>query len=125
MLFISKLDGRLSCSEHDPCGPEPLEPGEIREFVPEHAGMYPGKASTTDEASETSAPSSGPAGSPSVVKRDYSPVSSYGEEDSMERDEIERVRITEGPDEHGEEGEESPVESRYTRGKTLNVTVSV
>ncbi|KAG8439398.1 hypothetical protein GDO86_005564 [Hymenochirus boettgeri] len=32
MLFISKLDGRLSCTEHDPCGPHPLEPGEIREF---------------------------------------------------------------------------------------------
>uniref|UniRef100_A0A4W5NXJ8 Nuclear receptor binding SET domain protein 1b n=1 Tax=Hucho hucho TaxID=62062 RepID=A0A4W5NXJ8_9TELE len=31
MLFISKLDGRLSCSEHDPCGPDPLEPGEIRD----------------------------------------------------------------------------------------------
>uniref|UniRef100_A0A4W6DLZ3 Histone-lysine N-methyltransferase, H3 lysine-36 specific n=1 Tax=Lates calcarifer TaxID=8187 RepID=A0A4W6DLZ3_LATCA len=31
LLFISKLDGKLSCSEHDPCGPEPLEPGEIRE----------------------------------------------------------------------------------------------
>ncbi|XP_029439983.1 histone-lysine N-methyltransferase, H3 lysine-36 and H4 lysine-20 specific [Rhinatrema bivittatum] len=34
MLFISKLDGRLSCTEHDPCGPHPLEPGEIREYVP-------------------------------------------------------------------------------------------
>lgn len=34
MLFISKLDGKLSCSEHDPCGPDPLEPGEIREFAP-------------------------------------------------------------------------------------------
>ncbi|XP_073211212.1 histone-lysine N-methyltransferase, H3 lysine-36 specific isoform X8 [Lepidochelys kempii] len=33
MLFISKLDGRLSCTEHDPCGPNPLEPGEIREYV--------------------------------------------------------------------------------------------
>uniref|UniRef100_A0AAR2IMB8 Nuclear receptor binding SET domain protein 1b n=1 Tax=Pygocentrus nattereri TaxID=42514 RepID=A0AAR2IMB8_PYGNA len=43
MLFISKLDGRLSCSEHDPCGPEPLEPGEIREYVPEHATAYPNK----------------------------------------------------------------------------------
>ncbi|XP_075065258.1 histone-lysine N-methyltransferase, H3 lysine-36 specific [Mixophyes fleayi] len=32
MLFISKLDGRLSCTEHDPCGPHPLEPGEIREI---------------------------------------------------------------------------------------------
>uniref|UniRef100_A0ABM5FKW3 Histone-lysine N-methyltransferase, H3 lysine-36 specific isoform X6 n=1 Tax=Pogona vitticeps TaxID=103695 RepID=A0ABM5FKW3_9SAUR len=31
MLFISKLDGRLSCTEHDPCGPHPLEPGEILE----------------------------------------------------------------------------------------------
>uniref|UniRef100_A0A671RPR7 Histone-lysine N-methyltransferase, H3 lysine-36 specific n=1 Tax=Sinocyclocheilus anshuiensis TaxID=1608454 RepID=A0A671RPR7_9TELE len=34
MLFISKLDGKLSCSDHDPCGPDPLEPGEIREYVP-------------------------------------------------------------------------------------------
>lgn len=34
MLFISKLDGKLSCSEHDPCGPDPLEPGEIREYIP-------------------------------------------------------------------------------------------
>ncbi|XP_056625113.1 histone-lysine N-methyltransferase, H3 lysine-36 specific [Triplophysa dalaica] len=34
MLFISKLDGKLSCSEHDPCGPDPLEPGEIREYMP-------------------------------------------------------------------------------------------
>ncbi|KAJ8015047.1 hypothetical protein DPEC_G00022080 [Dallia pectoralis] len=34
MLFISKIDGRLACNEHDPCGPEPLEPGEIREYVP-------------------------------------------------------------------------------------------
>uniref|UniRef100_A0A8C3U3T2 Histone-lysine N-methyltransferase, H3 lysine-36 specific n=1 Tax=Catharus ustulatus TaxID=91951 RepID=A0A8C3U3T2_CATUS len=35
MLFISKLDGRLCCTEHDPCGPHPLEPGEIREYPPE------------------------------------------------------------------------------------------
>ncbi|XP_069100621.1 histone-lysine N-methyltransferase, H3 lysine-36 specific-like isoform X1 [Pleurodeles waltl] len=35
MLFISKLDGRLSCTDHDPCGPYPLEPGEIREYIPE------------------------------------------------------------------------------------------
>ncbi|KAL0973739.1 hypothetical protein UPYG_G00210310 [Umbra pygmaea] len=34
LLFISKIDGRLACNEHDPCGPEPLEPGEIREYVP-------------------------------------------------------------------------------------------
>ncbi|XP_062332922.1 uncharacterized protein nsd1a [Osmerus eperlanus] len=42
MLFISKLDGRLSCSEHDPCGPEPLEPGEIREYVPSMTSLRPG-----------------------------------------------------------------------------------
>ncbi|CAB1324995.1 unnamed protein product [Coregonus sp. 'balchen'] len=34
LLFISKIDGRLACNDHDPCGPEPLEPGEIREYVP-------------------------------------------------------------------------------------------
>ena len=41
MLFISKLDGKLSCSEHDPCGPEPLEPGEIREYVPNMTSVRP------------------------------------------------------------------------------------
>uniref|UniRef100_A0AAQ5YQB9 Histone-lysine N-methyltransferase, H3 lysine-36 specific n=1 Tax=Amphiprion ocellaris TaxID=80972 RepID=A0AAQ5YQB9_AMPOC len=41
MLFISKLDGKLSCSEHDPCGPDPLEPGEIREYVPNVASVRP------------------------------------------------------------------------------------
>ncbi|XP_074529877.1 histone-lysine N-methyltransferase, H3 lysine-36 specific [Halichoeres trimaculatus] len=44
MLFISKLDGKLSCSEHDPCGPDPLEPGEIREYVPNMTSMRPGAA---------------------------------------------------------------------------------
>lgn len=42
MLFISKLDGKLSCSEHDPCGPDPLEPGEIREYVPGTNSARPG-----------------------------------------------------------------------------------
>ncbi|KAM5298845.1 histone-lysine N-methyltransferase, H3 lysine-36 specific isoform 2-T2 [Ctenodactylus gundi] len=41
MLFISKLDGRLSCTEHDPCGPNPLEPGEIREYVPPPVPLPP------------------------------------------------------------------------------------
>ncbi|EHB11362.1 Histone-lysine N-methyltransferase, H3 lysine-36 and H4 lysine-20 specific [Heterocephalus glaber] len=41
MLFISKLDGRLSCTEHDPCGPNPLEPGEIREYVPPSVPLPP------------------------------------------------------------------------------------
>ena len=39
LLFISKLDGKLCCSEHDPCGPEPLEPGEIREYKPPTSGL--------------------------------------------------------------------------------------
>lgn len=55
LLFISKLDGKLCCSEHDPCGPEPLEPGEIREYKPETSGLgmaviqagAPGAAATT------------------------------------------------------------------------------
>uniref|UniRef100_A0A665XBP7 Histone-lysine N-methyltransferase, H3 lysine-36 specific n=1 Tax=Echeneis naucrates TaxID=173247 RepID=A0A665XBP7_ECHNA len=42
LLFISKLDGKLSCSEHDPCGPEPLEPGEIREYIPEPRALTSG-----------------------------------------------------------------------------------
>ncbi|XP_037835007.1 histone-lysine N-methyltransferase, H3 lysine-36 specific isoform X2 [Kryptolebias marmoratus] len=42
LLFISKLDGKLCCSEHDPCGPEPLEPGEIREYAPESRALLPG-----------------------------------------------------------------------------------
>ncbi|KAM9795668.1 histone-lysine N-methyltransferase, H3 lysine-36 specific-like [Neosynchiropus ocellatus] len=41
MLFISKLDGKLSCSEHDPCGPDPLEPGEIREYSAEGISTEP------------------------------------------------------------------------------------
>ncbi|XP_030601999.1 histone-lysine N-methyltransferase, H3 lysine-36 and H4 lysine-20 specific isoform X2 [Archocentrus centrarchus] len=42
LLFISKLDGKLCCSEHDPCGPEPLEPGEIREYTPEPSALTSG-----------------------------------------------------------------------------------
>lgn len=42
LLFISRLDGKLCCSEHDPCGPEPLEPGEIREYMPNPRGLTPG-----------------------------------------------------------------------------------
>ncbi|KAG9265901.1 histone-lysine N-methyltransferase, H3 lysine-36 and H4 lysine-20 specific isoform X2 [Astyanax mexicanus] len=101
MLFISKLDGRLSCSEHDPCGPDPLEPGEIREYAPEQATTYPAKAfsliradnrdnslpaPTGQSPNPTSSPvtSSGPP-SPSLafniaLNSPYSPVSSYGEE---------------------------------------------
>ncbi|XP_049730355.1 histone-lysine N-methyltransferase, H3 lysine-36 specific isoform X2 [Elephas maximus indicus] len=51
MLFISKLDGRLSCTEHDPCGPNPLEPGEIREYVPPPVPLPPGPSSHPVEQS--------------------------------------------------------------------------
>uniref|UniRef100_A0A8C3U462 Histone-lysine N-methyltransferase, H3 lysine-36 specific n=1 Tax=Catharus ustulatus TaxID=91951 RepID=A0A8C3U462_CATUS len=43
MLFISKLDGRLCCTEHDPCGPHPLEPGEIREYARPIEGLTNGE----------------------------------------------------------------------------------
>ncbi|TSP68523.1 Histone-lysine N-methyltransferase, H3 lysine-36 and H4 lysine-20 specific [Bagarius yarrelli] len=93
MLFISKLDGRLSCSEHDPCGPEPLEPGEIREYLPEHVNDYPVKAlplypSPTHETSPLPQPSDtflmsiSPPSSPSLAitfNNAYSPISSCGE----------------------------------------------
>ncbi|NXI60324.1 NSD1 protein, partial [Chloroceryle aenea] len=49
MLFISKLDGRLCCTEHDPCGPNPLEPGEIREYVPPIEGLTDGEDTQTPE----------------------------------------------------------------------------
>ncbi|KAK7925074.1 hypothetical protein WMY93_007384 [Mugilogobius chulae] len=41
LLFKSKLDGKLCCTEHDPCGPNPLEPGEIREYQPSGAEEIP------------------------------------------------------------------------------------
>ncbi|XP_061691985.1 histone-lysine N-methyltransferase, H3 lysine-36 specific isoform X2 [Syngnathoides biaculeatus] len=61
MLFISKLDGKLSCSEHDPCGPDPLEPGEIREYVPDVSASKPASnatplASCPDSSSRGSSP---------------------------------------------------------------------
>uniref|UniRef100_A0A7N8YDG9 Histone-lysine N-methyltransferase, H3 lysine-36 specific n=1 Tax=Mastacembelus armatus TaxID=205130 RepID=A0A7N8YDG9_9TELE len=57
MLFISKLDGKLSCSEHDPCGPDPLEPGEIREYMPNMTSMRPG-ATVLPTATSSFVPSS-------------------------------------------------------------------
>uniref|UniRef100_A0A8C2XCE9 Histone-lysine N-methyltransferase, H3 lysine-36 specific n=1 Tax=Cyclopterus lumpus TaxID=8103 RepID=A0A8C2XCE9_CYCLU len=69
MLFISKLDGKLSCSEHDPCGPDPLEPGEIREYVPNMTSMRPGAVAAPvtsslgpDSRGASSAPITSPAG---------------------------------------------------------------
>lgn len=98
MLFISKLDGRLSCSEHDPCGPEPLEPGEIREFAPENTTTYPinviratNTKSTVLESPPDVAPQvlCDPSSSPVNISFNcaYSPISSYEEdkeEDPME-----------------------------------------
>ncbi|KAI5620223.1 histone-lysine N-methyltransferase, H3 lysine-36 and H4 lysine-20 specific [Silurus asotus] len=94
MLFISKLDGRLSCSEHDPCGPEPLEPGEIREYPPKHADAYPVKAlplyqnTAHPPSSEAPLMSSSPPSSPPLLYSSvtfnsaYSPISSCGEEEN-------------------------------------------
>ncbi|KAI3351225.1 hypothetical protein L3Q82_005777 [Scortum barcoo] len=65
MLFISKLDGKLSCSEHDPCGPDPLEPGEIREYVPSMTSMRPGAMAAP--ASLSLVPDSGRASSVPVT----------------------------------------------------------
>ncbi|CAN9514903.1 unnamed protein product [Ophioblennius macclurei] len=71
MLFISKLDGKLSCSEHDPCGPDPLEPGEIREYMPNMTSMRPGALSApvtnsavpeSRRASSSAPPTSVPSG---------------------------------------------------------------
>lgn len=94
MLFISKLDGRLSCSEHDPCGPEPLEPGEIREYLPEHVNAYPVKAlplyqfpachsGPLLQSSDALLMPSSPPSSPSLAvafTSPYSPISSCGED---------------------------------------------
>uniref|UniRef100_A0A8C6RZZ6 Histone-lysine N-methyltransferase, H3 lysine-36 specific n=1 Tax=Nannospalax galili TaxID=1026970 RepID=A0A8C6RZZ6_NANGA len=55
MLFISKLDGRLSCTEHDPCGPNPLEPGEIREYVPPPVPLPPSPSTHLAEQSSAMA----------------------------------------------------------------------
>ncbi|XP_018531265.2 histone-lysine N-methyltransferase, H3 lysine-36 specific isoform X3 [Lates calcarifer] len=71
MLFISKLDGKLSCSEHDPCGPDPLEPGEIREYMPNTTSVRPGGMALpvapsllpdSRRAGSSAAPISSPAG---------------------------------------------------------------
>uniref|UniRef100_A0A8C2TFP4 Histone-lysine N-methyltransferase, H3 lysine-36 specific n=1 Tax=Coturnix japonica TaxID=93934 RepID=A0A8C2TFP4_COTJA len=53
MLFISKLDGRLSCTEHDPCGPNPLEPGEIREYAPPMGALTNGEDTQPPEQPPT------------------------------------------------------------------------
>ncbi|XP_058271266.1 histone-lysine N-methyltransferase NSD2 isoform X2 [Hemibagrus wyckioides] len=138
MLFISKLDGRLSCSEHDPCGPEPLEPGEIREFVPEHANAYPVKpvplyqtpacqSSPPAQSSDTLLMSSSPPSSPSLAiafSSAYSPVSSCGEEDTSADQDEDADAEEDGARiiiDDTEEGSQS--ETRYKRG--LKVTLSV
>ncbi|XP_035382904.1 histone-lysine N-methyltransferase NSD2 [Electrophorus electricus] len=126
MLFISKLDGRLSCSEHDPCGPEPLEPGEIREYTSEHATSYPVKALPLFKATRGNpppenghptfepsapAPNSAPLLSPGpsepplsaniTFNSSYSPTSSYGEDKEDEKGLVEQV----GQEQHRVEGE--------------------
>ncbi|XP_026794158.3 histone-lysine N-methyltransferase, H3 lysine-36 specific isoform X1 [Pangasianodon hypophthalmus] len=135
MLFISKLDGRLSCSEHDPCGPEPLEPGEIREYTPEHVNAYPVKAlplyqnpacqpGLLPQSSSALLMSSSPPSSPSLAiafNSVYSPISSCGEEenslDQEEDVEEDGGRIIE------EAEERTQSETRYKRGLKVTLTV--
>ncbi|XP_016353616.1 histone-lysine N-methyltransferase NSD2-like isoform X2 [Sinocyclocheilus anshuiensis] len=109
MLFISKLDGRLSCSEHDPCGPEPLEPGEIREYPPELKTTYPinfiraakTKSTTLNTTAVPQAPSPpdaapqvsfSPSGSPPPLDMPlncaYSSISPCGEEKAEEEERL-------------------------------------
>ncbi|KAM9788550.1 uncharacterized protein nsd1b [Neosynchiropus ocellatus] len=117
LLFASKLDGKLCCNEHDPCGPDPLEPGEIREYMPEPrtltsglgmAVLPPADSSASlvaapkrpqeipDGASEAfsipvpiTIPVSTPAdSSPHMFALpQYSPISSYEEERDVEEEE--------------------------------------
>ncbi|XP_061660354.1 histone-lysine N-methyltransferase, H3 lysine-36 specific [Syngnathoides biaculeatus] len=68
LLFISKLDGKLSCTEHDPCGPDPLEPGEIREYNPQPRALTLGLGmavitpsfSSSDGAADPAVPAAAP-----------------------------------------------------------------
>jgi len=82
MLFISKLDGKLSCSEHDPCGPDPLEPGEIREYVPNMTSVRPGAMAVpvtsslvpdSRRASSSASPVSSPAGQAALGRQEAPP----------------------------------------------------
>ncbi|XP_042275873.1 histone-lysine N-methyltransferase, H3 lysine-36 specific isoform X1 [Thunnus maccoyii] len=77
MLFISKLDGKLSCSEHDPCGPDPLEPGEIREYVPSArpgaVPLAPSLIPDSRRASSASAPVTSPAGQAGSARQEPPP----------------------------------------------------
>ncbi|CDQ68142.1 unnamed protein product [Oncorhynchus mykiss] len=83
MLFISKLDGRLSCSEHDPCGPDPLEPGEIREYLPDTgalstgpgAGIVPPPAAALAGAAATTTGTGDPQPSPGPESFPRLPIS--------------------------------------------------
>ncbi|XP_043077361.1 histone-lysine N-methyltransferase, H3 lysine-36 specific isoform X2 [Puntigrus tetrazona] len=111
MLFISKLDGRLSCSEHDPCGPEPLEPGEIRECPPELMTTYPIKliraAKTKSASLNTKAASQAPSppdvapqvsispsrSPPPIDICAYSPISPYEEEKAEEEEEESLIEL--------------------------------
>ncbi|XP_077402449.1 uncharacterized protein nsd1b [Vanacampus margaritifer] len=65
LLFISKLDGKLSCTEHDPCGPDPLEPGEIREYNPQSRPLTSGLGMAVITPSSV-VPNVSPAGAPPV-----------------------------------------------------------
>uniref|UniRef100_A0AAV2J9N8 Zinc finger PHD-type domain-containing protein n=1 Tax=Knipowitschia caucasica TaxID=637954 RepID=A0AAV2J9N8_KNICA len=118
-LFKSKVDGKLLCSEHDPCGPHPLEPGEIREYQGPAGGeglgyglgmavLPPSSSSLTSRASPeysipiTLAPSGSERSSspPCFHLPHYSPISSYDEEEEGEEgeEEVEQDLVEQGED---------------------------
>lgn len=133
LLFVSKLDGKLSCTEHDPCGPDPLEPGEIREYRPDSGpdsgpdsrpltyglGMAVIPSTSVNASTNHSAagltpqdtfsiPITVPPGdapsSPHVFELPhYSPISSYEEDDEEEEEEEEEDEDDEGEVEEMEE----------------------
>ncbi|KAK0138514.1 Histone-lysine N-methyltransferase, H3 lysine-36 and H4 lysine-20 specific [Merluccius polli] len=131
LLFISKLDGKLCCSEHDPCGPDPLEPGEIREYTPDSGVSMAAAASAcaspplalvppnpSPQLLRTPVPTSGagavtPPGPPPAVRPysppaslsvpQYSPISSYEEERDVAEEEL--LEEEEVEEEGGEDGQ--------------------
>ncbi|XP_077596420.1 uncharacterized protein nsd1b [Stigmatopora nigra] len=84
LLFISKLDGKLSCTEHDPCGPHPLEPGEIREYNPQSRALTSGlgmaviNPSSSSSATVVGAP--GVLGGPGIPPSAAPPVPDVSQE---------------------------------------------
>ncbi|XP_061103895.1 histone-lysine N-methyltransferase, H3 lysine-36 specific [Conger conger] len=120
-LFISRLDGRLSCSEHDPCGPNPLEPGEIREYRPQPPATEPGPAHTTPAPHSALPPGASPGppdppcpggikspcGSHNPHPLSHSPSSSCEDVKEEEQEEEDEEEEEEEEEQEGDGGSES------------------